>query len=99
MITSDSRVPDGMYYPVSGHRMTRGEGVYLYDAPGRDCIGCAAAAFSLSLGYSHPGVVAAVQSWRPCRSRPSGWSASCRVSEAGRSTSWSTVWWRSRRRT
>ncbi|MFE3166382.1 aspartate aminotransferase family protein [Streptomyces sp. NPDC059224] len=57
----DRQVPEGLYYPVSDHRMTRGEGVYLYDDLGRDYIDCAAATFNLSLGYSHPEVVAAIQ--------------------------------------
>ncbi|MFH8576218.1 aspartate aminotransferase family protein [Streptomyces zaomyceticus] len=61
MTTTDNRPPEGMYYPVSDHRMTGGEGVYLYDAEGRDYIDCAAATFNLSLGYGHPEVVAAIQ--------------------------------------
>ncbi|WP_173086593.1 aspartate aminotransferase family protein [Phytohabitans rumicis] len=41
--------------------MVRGEGVYLYDEHGRQYIDCASATFNLSLGYSHPAVVKAIQ--------------------------------------
>jgi 4-aminobutyrate aminotransferase len=54
-------VPDMMYYPVDGDRMVRGEGIFLYDDAGRAYIDCASATFNLSLGYSHPAVVNAIQ--------------------------------------
>jgi len=50
-----------MYYPVSDRRIVAGEGVYLRDAEGNSFIDCASATFNLSLGYSHPAVVAAIQ--------------------------------------
>lgn len=50
-----------IYYPVSDSRMVRGAGIYLYDEHGREYIDCASATFNLSLGYSHPDVVAAIQ--------------------------------------
>jgi 4-aminobutyrate aminotransferase len=49
------------YYPVSDTRMVRGEGIYLYDDAGNTYLDCASATFNLSLGYSHPAVVEAVQ--------------------------------------
>jgi 4-aminobutyrate aminotransferase-like enzyme len=54
-------IHDQIYYPVSDVRMTRGEGVYLYDEDGKQYIDCASATFNLSLGYSHPAVVKAIQ--------------------------------------
>jgi 4-aminobutyrate aminotransferase len=49
-----------LYYPVSDEKMVRGEGIYLYDEDGKRYIDCAAGTFNLSLGYSHPAVVAAI---------------------------------------
>ncbi|KPI23462.1 Acetylornithine transaminase [Actinobacteria bacterium OK074] len=49
------------YYPVSDHRMVRGEGIHLFDEGGRGYIDCASATFNLSLGYSHPAIVEALQ--------------------------------------
>src|SRR4051812_7205904 len=49
-----------LYYPVSEKKMVRGEGIYLFDEDGRRYIDCAAGTFNLSLGYSHPAVVAAI---------------------------------------
>ena len=54
-------VQDLIYYPVSDCRMVRGEGVYLYDSCGNRYLDCASATFNLSLGYSHPAVVAAMK--------------------------------------
>ncbi|MCA2211814.1 aspartate aminotransferase family protein [Jidongwangia harbinensis] len=54
-------VADMTYYPVSDTRMVRGEGIYLYDDAGNTYLDCASATFNLSLGYSHPAVVEAVQ--------------------------------------
>ncbi|MEJ3745095.1 aspartate aminotransferase family protein [Actinomycetes bacterium KLBMP 9797] len=56
-----SSIHDQIYYPVSDVRMVRGEGIYLYDEQGRQYIDCASATFNLSLGYSHPAVVKAIQ--------------------------------------
>lgn len=50
-----------VYYPVSDLKMVRGDGVYLYDENGVGYIDCASATFNLSLGYSHPAVVAAIR--------------------------------------
>lgn len=61
MTTTNHQVRDAIYYPVSEHKMTHGEGIYLYDSSGRDYIDCAAATFNLSLGYGHPEVVAAIR--------------------------------------
>jgi 4-aminobutyrate aminotransferase-like enzyme len=52
---------DFIYYPVSDKRMTRGEGIYLYDEDGREFIDCASGTFNLSLGYSHPAVLTAMR--------------------------------------
>ncbi|WP_370882538.1 aspartate aminotransferase family protein [Kineosporia succinea] len=41
--------------------MTHGEGIYLYDAHGRQYIDCSSGTFNLSLGYGHPEVMAAVR--------------------------------------
>lgn len=54
-------VTDHLYYPVSAQKMERGEGVYLYDADGNRYLDCASATFNLSLGYSHPAVIAAMK--------------------------------------
>jgi hypothetical protein len=54
-------VADMIYYPVTDDTMVRGEGVYLYDDEGNAYIDCASATFNLSLGYSHPAVVGAIQ--------------------------------------
>lgn len=54
-------VRDFIYYPVSAQKMVRGEGVYLYDEDGNEYLDCASATFNLSLGYSHPAVVAAMK--------------------------------------
>ncbi|MDZ5146348.1 aspartate aminotransferase family protein [Microbacterium testaceum] len=50
-----------VYYPVSDLKMTRGEGIYLFDSEGRGYIDCASATFNLSLGYSHAAVVSAIK--------------------------------------
>ncbi len=50
-----------LYYPVSKTKMVRGEGIYLYDSEGQRYIDCASATFNLSLGYSHPAVIAAMK--------------------------------------
>ena len=52
---------DAIYYPVRDETMLRGEGIYLYDDTGRSYIDCASATFNLSLGYSHPAVLAAIR--------------------------------------
>jgi 4-aminobutyrate aminotransferase-like enzyme len=57
--TTDAR--DLVYYPVSEKRMVSGQGIYLYDETGREFIDCASATFNLSLGYSHPAVLAAMR--------------------------------------
>ncbi|MET9296745.1 aspartate aminotransferase family protein [Streptomyces sp. NPDC003077] len=54
-------VRDMIYYPVSAQKMVRGEGIHLYDEDGNEYIDCASATFNLSLGYSHPAVVAAMK--------------------------------------
>ena len=54
-------VKDMIYYEVTDHRMVRGEGVHLYDDAGEAYLDCASATFNLSLGYSHPAVVGAIQ--------------------------------------
>lgn len=54
-------VHDQIYYPVSDVCMVRGEGIYLYDEDGKQYIDCASATFNLSLGYSHPVIVKAIQ--------------------------------------
>ncbi|MFF4422374.1 aspartate aminotransferase family protein [Streptomyces sp. NPDC001549] len=54
-------VTEHIYYPVSDYKMARGEGVYLYDEDGKSYLDCASATFNLSLGYSHPAVVAAMK--------------------------------------
>lgn len=56
-----SSVHDLIYYPVSESRMVRGAGIYVYDEHGREYVDCASATFNLSLGYSHPAVVEAIQ--------------------------------------
>ncbi|WP_219909868.1 aspartate aminotransferase family protein [Trinickia symbiotica] len=52
---------ESLYYPVSRQKMVRGEGIYLYDEDGNAYIDCASATFNLSLGYSHPVVLAAIR--------------------------------------
>lgn len=59
-------VHEMIYYPVSPQRMVRGEGIYLYDEDGNEYIDCASATFNLSLGYSHPAVVKAMQKQAEC---------------------------------
>ncbi len=54
-------IRDLIYYEVSDHLMTHGEGIYLYDAHGRQYIDCSSGTFNLSLGYGHPEVMAAVR--------------------------------------
>jgi 4-aminobutyrate aminotransferase-like enzyme len=49
------------YYDVSSIEITRGEGIYVYDREGREYIDCGSGTFNLSLGYSHPEVVAAMR--------------------------------------
>jgi len=56
-----SAAQSAIYYPVSEKRMVRGQGVYLYDEDGREFLDCASATFNLSLGYSHPAVIRAMQ--------------------------------------
>jgi 4-aminobutyrate aminotransferase len=41
--------------------MDHGEGIYLYDTEGRQYLDAASGTFNLSLGYSHPEVVAAIR--------------------------------------
>lgn len=53
-------IQDLLYYPVAESRMVRGEGIYLFDSDGRRYIDCASGTFNLSLGYSHPAVLAAI---------------------------------------
>ncbi|MFG1603670.1 aspartate aminotransferase family protein [Actinoplanes sp. NPDC049265] len=57
----ETSVEDMIYYDVTDHKMVRGEGVYLYDDAGEAYLDCASATFNLSLGYSHPAVIGAVQ--------------------------------------
>lgn len=52
---------EALYNPVSNYKMKRGEGIFLYDDKGFDYIDCASATFNLSLGYSHPAVLEAMQ--------------------------------------
>ncbi|WP_433606194.1 aspartate aminotransferase family protein [Dactylosporangium sp. CA-139114] len=54
-------ISDSIYYPVSDVIMVRGEGIYVYDDDGNRYIDCASGTFNLSLGYSHPAVVSAMQ--------------------------------------
>ncbi len=49
------------YYPPDDLRAARGEGVYLYDEDGRRYLDCSAGTFNLSLGYSHPEIVATIR--------------------------------------
>lgn len=56
-----SSIHNAIYYPVSDVRMVRGEGIHVYDDSGNRYIDCASGTFNLSLGYSHPAVVAAIQ--------------------------------------
>lgn len=58
---NNTTTTESLYYPVSKIKMIRGEGVYLYDEDGNQYIDCASATFNLSLGYSHPEVVAAMK--------------------------------------
>ncbi|MET9296277.1 aspartate aminotransferase family protein [Streptomyces sp. NPDC003077] len=55
------RAHELIYYPVSDHMMEHGEGIYLYDADGKQYIDCASGTFNLSLGYGHPEVVKALR--------------------------------------
>lgn len=52
---------DLIYYQVSEYEMRYGEGIYLYDSDGRQYLDCASGTFNLSLGYSHPEVVATIR--------------------------------------
>lgn len=61
MLATDGDSLSALYYPVSKAKMVRGEGVYLYDEEGVGYIDCASATFNLSLGYSHPAVIAAMK--------------------------------------
>lgn len=54
-------IRDLVYYPVSDRKVVRGEGVHLYDEDGTEYLDCVAGTFNLSLGYSHPAVVAAMK--------------------------------------
>lgn len=56
-----TNVRDLLYYPVSARKMVRGEGIFLYDEDGNEYLDCASATFNLSLGYSHPAVIAAMK--------------------------------------
>ncbi|MEU8047997.1 aspartate aminotransferase family protein [Micromonospora echinofusca] len=60
-VLMQSSVADMFYYEITDQRMVRGEGIYLYDDAGGGYIDCASATFNLSLGYSHPAVVGAIQ--------------------------------------
>ena len=53
--------PEAVYTPVSEKRMSRGEGIYLFDEDGVQYLDCASATFNLSLGYSHPAVLQAMR--------------------------------------
>ncbi|MGL5810347.1 MAG: aspartate aminotransferase family protein [Nocardioides sp.] len=59
--TVSKSVADHIYYKVSDTFVLKGEGIYLYDDEGRSYIDCASATFNLSLGYSHPAVIAAIR--------------------------------------
>lgn len=60
----DSSVFDNnkyMFAPTKSICMKRGQGIYLFDAEGKDYIDCASATFNLSLGYSNKRVLSAVR--------------------------------------
>ncbi|MFF1904848.1 aspartate aminotransferase family protein [Kitasatospora sp. NPDC058218] len=60
-MTDSASARDLIYYQVGDHRMDHGEGIHLYDTDGRKYLDCASGTFNLSLGYSHPEVVAAMK--------------------------------------
>lgn len=49
------------YYMPDKLKVVRGEGVYVYGEDGRRFLDCSAGTFNLSLGYSHPEIVATVR--------------------------------------
>src|SRR5690606_5427190 len=49
------------FTPTDDIIMVEGRGIYLTDNNGKSYIDCASATFNLSLGYSHPEVIAAVK--------------------------------------
>ena len=54
-----------LYNPPGDPKIVRGEGVFAYDEDGRNYLDTGAGTFNLSLGYSHPAVVAAIQEQAP----------------------------------
>jgi 4-aminobutyrate aminotransferase-like enzyme len=56
---------DSYYYPPDDLKVVRGEGVWVYGEDGRRYLDCSAGTFNLSLGYSHPEIVEAVQAQAP----------------------------------
>jgi 4-aminobutyrate aminotransferase-like enzyme len=58
-VTDD--VTEHYYYPPDDLKAARGEGIHLYDEDGRRYIDCSAGTFNLSLGYSHPEIVATIR--------------------------------------
>lgn len=49
------------YFLPDDLKVVKGEGVWLYTEDGRRFLDCSAGTFNLSLGYSHPEVVAAIR--------------------------------------
>lgn len=60
----DARL-DNYYYLPDDLKVVRGEGVWVYSNDGRRFLDCSAGTFNLSLGYSHPEIVKAVQEQAP----------------------------------
>ncbi|HEX5348118.1 MAG TPA: aspartate aminotransferase family protein [Pseudonocardiaceae bacterium] len=56
-----ANIQELIYYRVSDFVMDHGEGIYLYDTEGRQYLDAVSGTFNLSLGYSHPEVVAAIR--------------------------------------
>jgi 4-aminobutyrate aminotransferase-like enzyme len=54
-------VLDHYFYPPDQMLAARGEGIYLYDQDGHRYLDCSSGTFNLSLGYSHPEIVKAIQ--------------------------------------
>ncbi|NUH41876.1 aspartate aminotransferase family protein [Streptomyces samsunensis] len=64
-IPSDAETADDVvnhfYYPPDPFKAVRGEGVYLYGEDGKGYLDASSGTFNLTLGYSHPEVVATIR--------------------------------------
>jgi 4-aminobutyrate aminotransferase-like enzyme len=61
MTLTQTAWPSALYGSGDGPMMDHGRGVFLYDDTGADYLDAASGTFNLSLGYSHPAIVEAIQ--------------------------------------